>query len=135
LATEVRTFFRHCPACGHRFEIHLLGKEKVRDVFSASRLETPALSFGGFAMESNPYPFQQPAGQSILKDSVEPTIIDATEFEYTYKCGRCGHVWHELKTSDEQASLPAGAAEELLASPSDGPTKDEEEEDEEADSS
>lgn len=128
----IRIFFRQCPACGHRFEIHLVSTEKVSETDSSARLMPTILSGGSLMLRSNLYPSLQPAGQLILKDSVEPTIIDSTEFEYTYKCGRCGHVWHEIKTEDAKIILPHGGADEVLEQSQDGPTTEEGFEDETA---
>ncbi len=86
-------------------------------------------------LRSNLYPSMQPAGQSILKDAVEPTIIDSIEFEYTYKCGHCGHVWHEIKPEDAKIILSHGGADEVLEQSKDEPTPEEEREDEAADQS
>ncbi len=132
---DIRIFFRHCPACGRRFEIHLVSKEKVSETDSSTRLMPRILSAGGLMLRSYLYPSMQPAGQSVLKNTVEPTVIDSTEFEYTYECGHCGHVWHEIRLEDAKIILPHGGAGEVLEQSQDGATPEEEREDEDADQS
>jgi hypothetical protein len=86
---RIERFFRHCPSCGRRFEIHLVGK-KLEDekTTETTIMPTPAVLSAGL----------RPWSYNILMESAEPTRIDIKDFDYTYKCGHCGHIWHELKT-------------------------------------
>ena len=38
-----------------------------------------------------------------------PIILDVEDFQYTYKCGHCGHEWTEHRTKEEKEEhhLPA----------------------------
>jgi hypothetical protein len=94
---EVREFFRHCPACGRRFSIRLVGKVKVGEVDTENRSTPPTFSGQGLANASFG-PALLPGGQAVLKESVVPVVIRAVDFRFTYRCGHCGHTWQELKT-------------------------------------
>jgi transcription elongation factor Elf1 len=99
--SSIRTFFRHCPACGRRFEIRLVGRKEVD---SASLLEeekrplSPAspLMAGSYA-----------AAPVVVQDEV-PVMVDVDEFQYTYKCKHCGHQWSEVREVDKTFDLPQG---------------------------
>ena len=130
---EVRTFFRHCPACGHRFEVRLVGKKLEDENIREEKSTPPALSIGGFAAGQGIYAIGHPAGFKVLEESTRPTAIDARDFDYTYKCGHCGHIWHELGPVDSEVSLPEGGEDELVGESTDGPTEEEAEEDQAAD--
>lgn len=130
---EIRTFFRHCPACGHRFEIHLVGKKLEDENVTEAKLTPPTLSLGGLAIAPDTYTAGQPGGFKMLEESIQPTIIDAEDFDYTYKCGHCGHVWHELRPVETELDLPNGGKDELVGENTGGPTEEETEEDEAAD--
>jgi DNA-directed RNA polymerase subunit RPC12/RpoP len=87
--SEVETFFRYCPACGKRFHIKLVGKRLVRDEREEKTKEKQA-SYDGFY--GTPMQWANP---TVLKVDV-PITVEAEDFEYTYKCGECGHVWTEM---------------------------------------
>jgi hypothetical protein len=95
---RIERFFRHCPACGRRFEIHLVGKKLEDEKTTETTVMPTPLLLGRMSSGSNINPFLQPGGYIVLKESLEPTRIDVKDFDYTYKCGHCGHIWHELKT-------------------------------------
>ena len=133
MEAEIQTFFRHCPACGHRFEIHLIGKKLEAENVTEAKLTPPIASVEGFATAPDIYTADQPVGFKMLEESIQPTIIDARDFDYTYKCGHCGHVWHELRPVETDLDLPEGGEGELIGEDKDGPTEEEAEEDEAAD--
>jgi hypothetical protein len=133
MEAEIQTFFRHCPACGHRFEIHLIGKKLEDENVTKAKITPPTLSMGGLATAPDIYASSQPGGFRVLEESIQPTIIDAKDFDYTYKCGHCGHVWHELRPVEAELGLPKGGEDELVGEDTDGPTEEEAEEDEAAD--
>ena len=99
--SEIRTFFRHCPACGRRFEIRLVGKE----------LEDSE----AFEEEARPARAATPAsvmGRSIVVPTLvgqdKPTLVDVEEFQYAYKCKHCGHEWTEVRNVTESSAAPTG---------------------------
>jgi transcription elongation factor Elf1 len=92
---EAKTFFRHCPACGRRFEIRLVSKklvgteefvEKEEDLESGSR--------------GLPIP--------LLLNEELPCVVDIDDFQYTYRCKHCGHEWSEVRTKEDREPLPDG---------------------------
>ena len=94
MSSEVRRFFRHCPGCGRRFEIRLVGRKLVEIKEETADLVPPVSSFEGSAAYTQPYVVRQPAGHVILRDA-SPMTIDVAQFSCTYKCARCGHEWTE----------------------------------------
>jgi DNA-directed RNA polymerase subunit RPC12/RpoP len=94
--SEIRQFFRHCPNCGKRFEIHLVSKEELP-------VEDKTVSVGG---APNPVPYAkvqsggQPMGYVNLVDESRAITVDIHEFRYSYKCGHCGHAWSETEIKE-----------------------------------
>ena len=92
--SEVRTFFRFCPACGKRFHIKLVSKklederrEQSEITRATGSYRTPS-SYGGVSMPA------------VVVEEKVPITIDVEDFQYTYKCKHCGHVWSELHTKE-----------------------------------
>ena len=83
----MRTFFRHCPSCGRRFEIRLVSKK-----FINSEL-----------VESNGVQYT-PASAAVVLESNVPIAVEIDDFRYTYRCKHCGHQWSEerFKTENEK---------------------------------
>ena len=94
--STVRTFFRHCPNCGRRFEIHLVSKQMVdaaNEPVAAG--ETPgSAAYGGVSGGSQPGSFVD------LGMLDRPIMVDIKEFTYAYRCSHCGHTWTEFKTEE-----------------------------------
>jgi hypothetical protein len=90
----VRTFFRHCPSCGRRFEVRLVGKQSVA---KEDLPETEKRAVGRFI---TPAP--------VLMTEDEPVVIDIEEFQYTYKCKHCGHEWSEVRQTEHKFDAPKG---------------------------
>jgi len=90
LAEEIRTFFRHCPACGRRFEIRLIKKKLVdrQEVESDAEEYTPATP-----------------GPMVLESEV-PLVVEVDDFSYTYRCKHCGHQWSEEHFDTEKVGEP-----------------------------
>jgi hypothetical protein len=40
------------------------------------------------------------AAAPIVLEVDLPTAVDVEDFEYSYKCGHCGHVWTEMHTEE-----------------------------------
>jgi uncharacterized Zn finger protein len=93
--SEVRTFFRFCPACGRRFHIRLVNKRLVRDTKETRVLKERATS--GINVG---YRYQTPVPQVLDVDV--PVTIEVADFEYAYKCGHCGHVWTEMHKQEAE---------------------------------
>ena len=81
--SELTTFFRHCPSCGRRFEIRLVGKKLVDEKRVAENAP-----FSTFSQRSPVY--------NDLLESV-PLVVDVKEFQYAYRCKQCGHQWTEVR--------------------------------------
>ncbi len=92
----VKTFFRHCPNCGRRFEIRLVSKQVVTE-------ENESVSAGGTPSSAS-YGVPSGGGQSTgfvdLHMGSEPVMVDVKEFKYAYHCSHCGHTWTELEIKD-----------------------------------
>jgi len=37
---------------------------------------------------------------AVVVEEKVPITIDVEDFQYTYKCKHCGHVWSELHTKE-----------------------------------
>jgi C4-type Zn-finger protein len=108
--SEIETFFRHCPACGRRFEIRLVSKkaEDTREETFMKRIDVPVnmgpSSYGG-------------AFSPLAVQEEIPTTIEVTDFNYTYRCKHCGHMWSEIHVEEAEE---AESEMEGLSSPSSG---------------
>jgi hypothetical protein len=97
----LRTFFRHCPSCGRRFEIRLISKGEVSDEGGTWMASRSAAGMSG-RRESN-----------VMLEGERPVTVEVSEteevkdFKYNYKCKHCGHEWSEerFKTT-ERAGNP-----------------------------
>jgi len=96
--SDIRTFFRHCPSCGRRFEIRLVKKEAVDSEELSEDEKRPALMTGGILLGAAPI---------IVKEDT-PVIVDIEEFQYTYKCKHCGHEWSEVHKTEDKFDAPKG---------------------------
>jgi hypothetical protein len=43
-----------------------------------------------------------PAQNFVTVTEGRPIILDVEEFQFTYKCGHCGHEWSEEKTKEHR---------------------------------
>lgn len=89
--SDVRTLFRFCPGCGKRFEVRLQSKKLLDERVEQTEItrDTGSLGIGlgqpGYAMS-----------QPVIVEEKVPITIDVEEFQYTYRCKHCGHVWSEM---------------------------------------
>ncbi len=81
--SEIKTFFRTCPSCGHRFEIRLTNKKLVDMERKKDEMPIERDYFGGWP------------GSYLLLGETEPVTIDEEVFQYVYECKYCGHEWQE----------------------------------------
>jgi predicted RNA-binding Zn-ribbon protein involved in translation (DUF1610 family) len=96
--SEVRAFFRHCPACGRRFEIRVVRKEARKDDSYASempRLDTDTTKAKALA-------------PLLLNEADEQVVVEEKELGYTYICKHCGHKWTELHEDIDVEPSPEG---------------------------
>ena len=100
----VRTFLRHCPSCGRRFEIRLVKKELVDSQEMSEKLERPESPI--IARSMTPI---NPAGPAptVLSNEV-PSIVDIEDFQYTYRCEHCGHEWSKVHKEEQSYRAPEG---------------------------
>jgi hypothetical protein len=92
--SQVRDLFRICPACGRRFHIKLVDRE-----LTGERREVETLKRGAAAPTA---PSSMSMGVITLEVDV-PVTIDVKDFQYTYKCKHCGHVWSEQREEESKA--------------------------------
>ena len=86
--SQIRTFFRHCPGCGRRFEVRLVSKSLVRE----DRVTSDVPEAGGMATQGEAVW----ASPTTLSEG-RPVTVDTKEFQYSYKCAHCGHQWTEKR--------------------------------------
>jgi len=94
--SSVRTFFRHCPSCGRRFEIRLVGKKPAGSQTMAE--DEKFVEAPGYGIR----------GAAVVVEEDQPTIVDVEEFQYAYKCKHCGHQWTEVRERSRSAKAPKG---------------------------
>jgi len=95
--SEIKTFFRSCPACGKRFQIKLVSKKLIDDETikeNLTRAETE--------MNSSLIPGTGIYGAPTSLEEGQPVIVDVEEFQYTYKCKHCGHEWSEKHEEEHE---------------------------------
>jgi predicted RNA-binding Zn-ribbon protein involved in translation (DUF1610 family) len=101
---DVRTFFRHCPSCGRRFEVRLVRKESLGQEDIPGTMTKAA---GRYINPRNVNPGNiNPAPVLLTED--EPAVVDIEEFKYTYKCKHCGHEWTEARETEREFEAPKG---------------------------
>ena len=90
--SKIETFFRHCPACGRRFEIRLISKRATdtREEAYERKIPVPAGGYGSPRSGFTPGPL-------IVQEDI-PTVVEVTDFNYTYRCRHCGHQWTETRS-------------------------------------
>lgn len=93
---DVRTFFRHCPSCGRRFEIRLVSKKPVDEGSFEENIEH--VEAPGYGLKTIPLGVEENA----------PTVVDVEDFQYTYRCRHCGHVWSEARETVKSFDAPRG---------------------------
>jgi DNA-directed RNA polymerase subunit RPC12/RpoP len=84
-------FLRHCPQCGRRFHITLVGKKL--DHLDRETVQTPPRVAPGAL--GHGYPVSLAVTPELVVEEGKPVTIDIEEFQYTYKCKHCGHEWYE----------------------------------------
>lgn len=102
--SDIRTFFRHCPSCGRRFEIRLVKKEAVDSEESNEKLPRPVKPLMARAMTPA---LPTRAAPTLLSNEV-PSIVDIEDFQYTYRCKHCGHEWSEVHETKSSVDIPDG---------------------------
>ncbi|HVP22362.1 MAG TPA: hypothetical protein VMS77_00455 [Conexivisphaerales archaeon] len=91
--SEIKTFFRHCPACGRRFEIRLVRKEPLETRRETYRRTLP-LDSGALGEV-----------ETVVEEEV-PNTISVTDFRYVYRCKHCGHQWAEVNDTEDEGEPP-----------------------------
>jgi len=96
--SEVRSFFRNCPACGRRFHIKLVSKTLVDDRKEVSEVKRTVLAPASIISGRGPLPVAP-----LLVEENIPITINVEDFQYAYRCKHCGHTWSEFH---EETSSP-----------------------------
>jgi uncharacterized Zn finger protein len=101
--SEFREFFRHCPSCGRRFQITLVGEKLIdeRRVTDQIERDTEPISSASSTFRYGGVPMPE-----VVVEEDVPVTIDIKEFQYTYKCKHCGHVWTETHEKDSETPPP-----------------------------
>jgi DNA-directed RNA polymerase subunit RPC12/RpoP len=102
--SDVRTFFRHCPSCGRRFEIRLVKKEQADSSELTEKLERPMNPITARSMS----PIISTRSAPALLSNEAPSIVDIEDFRYSYKCKHCGHEWSEVRETERTFDAPEG---------------------------
>ncbi len=89
-------FFRHCPECGRRFHITLVGKKLEH--LDRETLQTPPRVAPGASGRRHVYPGALAVTPELVVEEGVPVTIDIEEFQYAYRCKHCGHEWSEKHT-------------------------------------
>ena len=96
--SELRTFFRHCPACGRRFEIRVTKTQPPEDDSYDS--EVPSSDIESISAKAlNPL---------VLDSANQPLTVEERELSYTYTCKHCGHQWTEVHDKVDYERAPEG---------------------------
>jgi hypothetical protein len=85
--SEIKTFFRHCPSCGRRFHIQLVGRKLVEEDTINERETSTEAEMDSSLIHSTSSVTQLGEGP--------PVLVDVKDFQYMYKCKHCGHGWSE----------------------------------------
>ncbi len=88
--SEVREFFRHCPACGRRFHIKLVSKKLTDERREVEEVKKGMAGYGGVAA-----PLGYGATSPLVVEEDVPVTVDIKDFQYSYRCKACGHEWSE----------------------------------------
>jgi predicted RNA-binding Zn-ribbon protein involved in translation (DUF1610 family) len=96
VVSEIKTLFRHCPACGRRFEIRVVSKKPLENK-QETYVEKHAYPVSPIARGGMMY-----GGIPLAVEEDYPVTIDITEFSYTYRCKHCGHQWAEMHTEERK---------------------------------
>jgi len=101
--SEVSTLFRHCPSCGKRFEIRLVSKKLVGERKTTQEVKQAAVVPGGLGMGGiTGFGGAYGMGSYTYVEENVPLSIDVEDFNYTYKCKHCGHIWTELREKESK---------------------------------
>lgn len=93
MSEEVKDLFRFCPACGKRFHIRLVGKRLVGDAVETREIKESASLGASHAF----------AGAPLVVNEEIPVTVEVKDFQYTYSCKHCGHVWTEAHEEVKKA--------------------------------
>ncbi len=85
-------FFRTCPSCGRRFHVRLVESRLVGE-----RRDVEIMKQGRAASTSTKNVYV------VLVEEDIPVTIEVKDFQYTYKCKRCGHAWSETREKANKA--------------------------------
>jgi hypothetical protein len=94
--SEVREFFRICPACGRRFHIKLVSKKLTDERKDVEEIKKVILS-------QSPQGYYMTGMSPVVVEDTVPITIDVEDFQYSYKCKHCGHEWSEMRTEESKA--------------------------------
>jgi len=109
---SVVTLFRHCPSCGRRFEVRLVGKNLVSTERDTYPTKSPPTTSEGSSFVTHQWARSGGLGtprpsQVVWDHHSEPgkevqVTVGREGFEYTYKCKHCGHQWTEKRSEETQ---------------------------------
>ena len=88
--------FRHCPQCGRRFHVILVGKTIVDKREETTIVKTAISTMPAGSARGG-------MGVPLVVEEDVPTTINVEDFQYSYKCKHCGHEWSETRTEQSRA--------------------------------
>jgi DNA-directed RNA polymerase subunit RPC12/RpoP len=94
---SVKTFFRKCPECGHRFEVKETEKKLEN---TEAHTEEYDERQGLPPVDTSRYIRQ---GGVAYTASKKPVTVIRKEYRLTYRCSRCGHEWAEKEVDERQS--------------------------------
>jgi len=94
--SQVREFFRICPACGRRFHIKLTSRKLIGERKEVEEIKRTTLS-------PSPQGYSMGRMSPIVVEDTIPITIEVEDFQYSYKCKHCGHEWSEMRTEESKA--------------------------------
>ena len=98
--SEIKTFFRHCPSCGRRFEIRLESKKLVKEERVTTMLNQSESSVRSSFISGPATATGAGSAPPLLVGGETPITVDVDSFQYTYKCKHCGHEWSEVRQEE-----------------------------------
>jgi hypothetical protein len=95
----VGTFFRHCPSCGKRFHVKVVGEKLVGEELVGEEIRpgVPAefhhavLNIKSIATSRR----DESGVAGPLGAEGDQTVAGSETFQYSFRCQHCGHGWTE----------------------------------------
>jgi hypothetical protein len=105
----IGTFFRHCPSCGKRFHVKLIGEELIGEELVGEETR-PGVSTEShhavLSIKSTATSRHDESGVAgPLGAEGDQTVAGSEKFQYSFKCQHCGHEWTEEHFENLKAKI------------------------------